>query len=62
MQREKGVVKSVTQLERLFKVDIEEVKSSLGALKSKLSKAAEPEVELQLHFVNKERANLKQID
>lgn len=57
MQRERGIVKSCTELERLFKVDIAQVSSSLSALTSKLSTkaAAEPDIEVQLHFVNKER-------
>jgi hypothetical protein len=36
-------------------VDIVQVQSSLNALKSRFSKPADPEIELHLHFVNKER-------
>jgi len=57
MQRERAIVKSCTELERLFKVDIVQVSSSLSALTSKLTTkvAADQEIELQLHFVNKAR-------
>ena len=61
MQKERGLVKSCTELERLFKVDIVQLQQnfvSLESLASKLTKQTTPkdfEIELQLHFVNKER-------
>ena len=60
MRRERGTVKSCTELERLFKVEIMPVNQGYtGILKSKITKAADPEIELFLSFVNKERDPLK---
>lgn len=53
MQRERGTVKSCTELERLFKIDISPIASSSLAI-LKVTKT-DPEIELYLHFVNKDK-------